>query len=362
MGVLVMRVAMFHGDLPRPGRKPGGVAVHVHRLSEALVRRGHDVTVMTFSPASEATYDVSRLRPHFAETSTVAREYIVPWLFNMRSFVGFDVAHFHGDDWFYFRRTLPTVRTFHGSALREAQHAASWRRRIDKAVVFPLEILASKLATGSYAVGPDEEHIYHALGLLPIGIDAVAEPEHRSTSPTILFVGTWSGRKRGEFLYDVFRREVLPRVSGAELWMVADECPENVGVKWIRAPSDGELSALLSRAWVFCLPSAYEGFGIPYLEAMAHGTPVVATPNPGSNAVLDNGSFGMLTTDDRLGETLVTLLEDASLRESLAASGRQRAGDYSWDRSCVRHEEAYARAIGLWESRRGRTRRRRDRP
>ena len=357
-----MRIAMFHGDLPRPGRKPGGVAVHVHRLSEALVQRGHDVTVMTFSQAPEAAYDVVRLRPHFAETSSVAREYLVPWLFNVRSFAGFDVAHFHGDDWFYFRRTLPTVRTFHGSALREAQHATSWRRRIDKRVVFALEILASKLATGSYAVGPDEEAIYHARGLLSIGIDGVSEPEQRSSKPTILFIGTWGGRKRGKLLYEVFRREVLARIPDAELWMVADECPVSEGVKWIRAPSDRQLGALLSGAWLFCLPSAYEGFGIPYLEAMAHGTPVVATPNPGSNVVLDRGTFGMLTTDERLGETLVAVLGDSALRASLAETGRTRAGEYSWDRCCVVHEEAYDHAVERWASRAGRVRLLRGRP
>ena len=356
-----MRIAMYHCDLPRLGRKPGGVAVHVHRLSEALVRRGHDVTVMTFSEAPEAAYDVVRLRPHLGESSSVVREYLVPWLFNLRSFAGFDVVHFHGDDWFYFRRTLPTVRTFHGSALREAQHAASWRRRIDKRVIFPLEMLASRLATGSYAVGPDEETIYHALGLLPIGVDAVSEPEQRSFNPTILFIGTWRGRKRGELLYDVFRREVLPQVPEAELWMVADECPATAGVRWISTPTDAQLSAMLSSAWLFCLPSTYEGLGIPYLEAMAHGTPVVATPNAGSNALLDHGSFGMLTTDEQLGEALVRLLKDVTLRRSLAASGRRRAGDYSWDRCCVRHEEAYTRAIELWRSRAGGARPRRGR-
>src|ERR1700716_924519 len=127
-----MRIAMYHGDLPEPGRKPGGVAVHVHRLSEALVQRGHEVTVMTFSQPHAAQYEVLRLRPHHAETSRVIRQYVAPWVFNGISFSGFDVAHFHGDDWFYFRRRLPTIRTFHGSALLEARSATSWRRRLDK--------------------------------------------------------------------------------------------------------------------------------------------------------------------------------------------------------------------------------------
>jgi glycosyltransferase involved in cell wall biosynthesis len=343
---------MYHGDLPTPGRKPGGVAVHVQRLSDALSRRGHDVTVLTFSDTAATSFEVDRLRPHRAEHSSLAREYLVPWLWNARSFDDYDVAHFHGDDWFFFRRRLPTVRTFHGSALREAQSATSWRRRIDKRVVFCLEMLASRLATGAYGVGADEARLYHADGLLPIGIELYAAADHRSPKPSVLFIGTWGGRKRGRLLYETFLRDVRPQIPDAELWMVSDECPTNPSVKWINAPSDAELGAALSAAWLFCLPSAYEGFGIPYLEAMAHGTPVVATPNPGSEALLGDGQFGVLSSEPDLGRNLVRLLNSATLREAFATNGRMRAAEYSWERCCVRHEEAYGAAMERWAVRR----------
>jgi phosphatidylinositol alpha-mannosyltransferase len=275
-----MRIAMYHCKLPEPGRKPGGVEVFVHRLAQGLTHRGHDVEVLTFtSPPDDAAYRVRRIRPHVAGTSRAFRQYVAPWLFNFRSFANCDVAHFHGDDWFFLRRTVPTVRTFYGSALLEARSATSLRRRIDKRAVYLLELLAARLATTSYGIGLDSQLIYDTQGLLPIGgVVPVAEGQP-APHPTIMFIGTWEGRKRGAFLHEVFRREVRPAVPDAQLWMVSDFCEPSAGVRWMQAPSDEELSAALAQSWVFCLPSTYEGFGIPYLEAMAHGVPVVSTPN-----------------------------------------------------------------------------------
>ncbi len=50
-----------------------------------------------------------------------------------------------------------------------------------------------------------------------------------------------------------------------------------------------KLCELYQRAWILCLPSTYEGFGVPYIEAMASGTVAVASPNPGAKEILDNG-------------------------------------------------------------------------
>ncbi len=348
-----MRIAMYHFSLPQPQRKPGGVEVFVDRLAEAMSQRGHEIEVLTYSATPpNASYRTRRMHPHSTEHRRLLRQYGSPWLLNFRSFDGFDVAHFHGDDWFFFRRPLPVVRTFHGSALLEATSATSLKRRLDKGLVFPLELLAARLATASYGVGIDSEIIYQTTGLLNLGIEPATLPPRPSDKPLILFIGTWEGRKRGAFLSDVFRREVLPAVPGAELWMVSDFCEESEGVRWVQAPGDAELSELMSRSWCFCLPSSYEGFGIPYLEAMAHGVPVVASPNPGSRMLLGDGC-GILAGDDELGARLVELLNSEDLRHSLAAKGAGRVEEYSWERMAERHERAYAQAIESWKNSRG---------
>lgn len=347
-----MRVAMFHNDLPEPGQKPGGVSVYVHRLSQALSARGHEVVVFTHSPAPPgSTYETQKLPLPAVGGRRVVRQYVAPWLLNFEDLSGFDVAHFHGDDWFFLRRRLPVVRTFHGSALFEARSATSLVRRIDKRVVYRLELLARRLATASYGVGVDSVEVYRADGLLPPGVDIPELGSPRAERPTILFVGTWGGRKRGAMLHEIFRRVVRPAVPAAELWMVTDECEPAEGVRWIQAPSDQELSDLYSKAWVFCMPSSYEGFGIPYLEAMAHGTPVLTTPNPGVETILGEGHRAIVDCEDELGPRLVELLGDGALREDLGREGRDRAAAYSWTRSAERHEAAYREAAERFSSR-----------
>lgn len=123
-------------------------------------------------------------------------------------------------------------------------------------------------------------------------------------------------------------------------------------MRWIRTPSDDELDELYRRAWVFCLPSSYEGFGLPYVEAMARGLPVIATPNPGARFLTREGRDGLLVPDAALGSTLAALLGDAELRAALAAAGRRRAADFTWERCAQRHEAAYRSAIERFDARR----------
>jgi glycosyltransferase involved in cell wall biosynthesis len=220
-------------------------------------------------------------------------------------------------------------------------------------LVYPLEALASRLSTLSYDIGTPLPFGYQVDGSLTLAVDpaTMQNTDRRSGHPTVLFVGTWYGRKRGEFLAERFTREVQPRHPTAELLMVSDTCVERPGVKWIRYPSDDELRGLYRRAWVLCSPSTYEGFGLPYLEAMQHGLPVVATPNPGARHVLGPGA-GRLATDAELGAAIADLLADDDERARLASSGRRRAEMFTWERVVDQHERAYELAITKYRRRR----------
>jgi len=294
--------------------------------------------------------------PGIQDRKLLGRFFLIPLLLNRLDTAGLDVLHIHGDDWLFIRRTVPTVRTFHGSALFEALHATNPLRRISQLFSFGTELVSARLATDSYTVCPGELPLYRATGQLSHGIDPGTEivDDWKSAKPSILFVGTWEGRKRGKLLARVFHREVRPRVHDAELWMVSDRCEPGDGIRWFGNPRDQELADLYRRAWVFCLPSTYEGFGLPYLEAMAGRAAVVASPNPGAIQLLDNGAAGLVVDDRDLAKALIQLLTDDGMRESVAALGAERATHFSWDRVVGSYERAYTSAIETWQLQRNR--------
>jgi glycosyltransferase involved in cell wall biosynthesis len=78
---------------------------------------------------------------------------------------------------------------------------------------------------------------------------------------------------------------------------------------------------------------------------MARGVPVVSTPNPGARYITREGRDGVLAADDQLGLALSELLGDAERRVALAAAGRKRAAEFTWELCAERHEAAYHTAI-----------------
>ena len=345
-----MRIAIFHATLPEVGRKPGGVEVAVHRLATWLARRGEDeVTVLSLTPCPEgALYRHVRLfeKAPWLGKSQLARWLLLPALLNFVTWRRFDILHLHGDDWFFFRRPIPTVRTLHGSALQEARSATSLRRRVSQYLIYPLERLAARLAATAAAVGAETARIYGLDVVVDNGVDSgVFFPGEKSAGPRILFVGTWEGRKRGSWMFDLFVKRIQPRLPAAELVFVSDRCPRHTGVTFVRFPDDRVLAALYRQAWVFACPSSYEGFGMPYLEALASGTAVVASPNGGADRVLAGGGFGIIAPDEDFSDRVVDLLTDAKRRHELETAGLARAKEFSWNDVAARHRGVYVETL-----------------
>ena len=345
-----MRIALFHTTLPEEGRKLGGVEIAVHRLANQLALDTRDqVTVLSLTPCpTDAKYAHKQLfrNTPMLKDNLLLRLFGLPFLMNFVDWDAFDVVHFHGDDWFVFRRPFSSVRTLHGSALFEAKTATSIKRKVAQYCVFPLEHVATRLATIPLAVGPETAAVYSIPELANNGVNTrLFKPGAKSVCPQIVYIGTWEGRKRGRFLFEQCLEHVFPHIPEAELVMVSDKAPVHSNVQWVKYPGDETLAALYRSAWVFAYPSTYEGFGIPYLEAMASGTAVVCSPNEGAYYVLDQGKYGAIVTDDDFADTLLDVLQNQERRNAMATLGLKRAAEFSWETVARQHRAIYVQSL-----------------
>ncbi len=329
-----------------PSESKIGSGWMAHRLANALVEHGHSVCM--FSPCSkpeDAKYECRKveLRGRFR---------VFQWADRLRSLDvrGFDVFHAHGDDHLVRTRARPVhVRTLHGSCIDEAIHSRGVAARGRMVVLGVTEMVSAVRFRNVVGVSKNSIRWYPWLErVIPNGVDT--ERFHpgnmRETDPTILFVGTYRRRKRGALLQQVFTDYVLPRVPNARLWMVCEDAPSLPGVDVLGRVTDAELAARYRRAWVFCLPSSYEGFGVPYIEAMASGTAVVATYNAGAREVLDDGRLGTLSSKKHLGRNLVRLLIDDEARAQNESRALQDAkSHYDWTVVAGAYDELYRRAL-----------------
>jgi glycosyltransferase involved in cell wall biosynthesis len=111
--------------------------------------------------------------------------------------------------------------------------------------------------------------------------------------------------------------------------------------------AEEDLSALYSGAVAFVFPSLYEGFGLPALEAMACGTPVITSNTTSLPEVVGDAAFLVDPTDpDQLCEAMSTILSDHSLREELKRKGLMRAAEFSWKRCAELTAKVYHLAAG----------------
>lgn len=165
---------------------------------------------------------------------------------------------------------------------------------------------------------PDEGFLLTLATLEPRkGLDVlIAALPHGVADLPLLVVGQpgWGGVDPA----DLARREGLP----------ADR------VRALGRLSDADLATVLDRATVLVMPSRAEGFGLPVLEAMAAGTPVVCSDDP---ALAEVGGDAVVTAPvgdaPALGRALASVLGDAGLRAALVERGRARAADHTWERA-----------------------------
>jgi glycosyltransferase involved in cell wall biosynthesis len=345
----ILNIAILQRFLP--SRSRGGVGVFTDGLATSLQQRGHAVTVFSQDPAPEgAAYAVSPVAVTAGRLAPLA----FPLAVRRCDFTSFDVLHAQGDEqWLPWQGRPPVVRTLHGTALAEAWfngvRQLSPRLLALHSYFYLGECVADVRADVVVAVSRHTTRFYPRVDVvIPNGIDVAAwapDGSSKSPAPSILFIGEVDSRKRGRMLVDAFSQRVRAQISDAQLWLVSPDRVDGPGIEWKGRVGDGALRALMRRAWIMCLPSAYEGFGRPYAEALAAGTAVVATSNPGAREVLDDGRYGVIAPDDQLGDALVRVLSHADERAAFERSGLERAKAFDWPAVAAAYERAYALAI-----------------
>lgn len=339
-----LRIAVISYYLPSDSKI--GVGFQTHALANALAGRGHDVTMYSACPpVPGARYDHVLVAPTGA-----LRTFRFATALRRIDFSGYDVLHAHGDDyWMWRRRARAHIRTLHGSCFDEALRIRGMIERLRMVLLGFSELLASLVADRTVVVSPATRRwTPWVRTVIPNGVEADRlAPGVERDAATVLMVGTWGNRKRGALLGQQFVERVLPRVPGARLRIVSSDVPADFhpAVAGLGRLSDEDLALEYARATVFCLPSSYEGFGIPYAEAMAAGAPVVATPNVGARYVTDEGRYGVLADAGRLGDAIADLLLDRPRREELARLGLERSPVFAMDTVVDQYERLYRETI-----------------
>ncbi len=343
------RIAMIQRFLP--SRSRGGVGHFAHGLANALVARGHAMTMVSQDPApADARYQAWTVPVGSGRLASTLAPFAFPLQVARLDLRQFDIIHAQGDDQYLSRWWAPpVVRTLHGSSLAEALHNGLRRGSLMRLLIhlwfYAGELVACARADAVVAVSrASGRHVPRVDAIIPNGVALerfAPRGEAKASRPVILFVGELTSRKRGDFLLEVVRREVRPAFPDVEVWAVSPDEARGDGVVWLGHVDDEKLADLYRRAWVFCLPSSYEGFGRPYVEAMAAGTPVVATINPGACEVLEHGRHGVLVSDRDLGSALCRLLGDPDARARYAALGLARARAFAWERIAECYEMIY---------------------
>ncbi len=213
------------------------------------------------------------------------------------------------------------------------------------------------------------EVVYNALDerfspeSMPIDADRVLE-RHAVTDPFVLYAGNIKPQKNLPRLIEAFavaKTELRddPRYANLKLLLIGDSAEEHSDLRRavLRSRLQGDvrflgfvphsvLRVFYSRASAFLFPSLYEGFGLPPLEAMAHGAPVLTSSVSSLPEVFSHAA--LLVNPENVFEIargIRQILTEDILRETLVRRGYELVRKYSWERSAVQVREVYRSVV-----------------
>ncbi|HEU4768087.1 MAG TPA: glycosyltransferase family 1 protein [Pyrinomonadaceae bacterium] len=349
-----------------------GVGTYTFELARALAAQTPQndfelVSPRPFEPAALTDSTPANLSLVYSKPNALQRRW---WSFGLPLYLRrSSIALFHGTNFEVpLRGNCPTVVTIHDLSLllhsntHEARAVLRGRLRLPR-----MARKATLIITDSEQV---RREVCQHLDVAPEKVFAIPLAPQRAfvpVSPTItaetrsrlgvedeflLFAGTIEPRKNLATLLTAFDEvlrttELRPQlvVAGKVGWKQTDllkHIPTD-RVRLVGYVSDGDLGALYSSCRAFIYPSIYEGFGLPPLEAMACGAPVIASAVP---SVTPRVARVISPMDVHgLARSIVELLSDAEARQSLSEAGLKYAAEFSWAKTAMLTGEVYNEAL-----------------
>jgi glycosyltransferase involved in cell wall biosynthesis len=180
------------------------------------------------------------------------------------------------------------------------------------------------------------------------------------TSPFVLYAGNIKPHKNVERLIEAFSLLRQRGVEGVKLLIIGDEISKypmlrrlvhrhqlHQRVRFLGFVPDETLAVLYRLTSAFVFPSLYEGFGLPPLEAMASGAPVVTSNVSSLPEVVGDAALLIDPLDPRaIADAIQRVLSDDALRADLTRRGRERVKQFSWERSVARIRQVYLEVAG----------------
>lgn len=373
----MMRIGL--DGLPLAQRKTG-VGHYTFELARHLALLSRDDEFELIAPRGDVSmphedYLAANLRNVRIDVNALTRHW---WTIGLPRYLGRNPpALFHGTNYDVpLRGRLPTVLTIHDlSALLHPQtHPARQVRRARRRL--PLMARhATKIITPTDAV---RREVSELLSVPTRKVTVVPEAARACFRPLplartldlrrrlsveddfLLFVGTIEPRKNlitlVKALEDMLRATTLrPQlvIAGQTGWL-ADEffayvrrSPVVSRIHFTGYLSDDELCALYSSCRAFIYPSLYEGFGLPPLEAMACGAPVIVGDIPAVAEVVGPAArFFAVAESDSLARAVVELCTDDRVRQVLVEAGFRRAAEFTWARTAQMTYDVYQDLLG----------------
>jgi len=293
---------------------------------------------------------------------------------------GFTV--FHGTNFDVpLRRPCATVLTIHDLSqllhaqtherrrVRRARRRLPLMARVADAIVTPTEAVRSEVCdvlkvdrTKVVAVPEAARSNFY-----PATAEEICAVRNRLRLPDkfILTVGTLEPRKNLQVLIEAFEQigtsgyeDLQLVIVGGKGWLTSDIF-ERIGLSQLKDRislmdylHDDDLRAVYSTCAIFVSSSLYEGFGLPPLEAMACGAPVVASRISAHQEILnDAAQLFDPTNPTELAECLRSLMANDAQREALALAGQRRAAAFSWAQTARKTLEVYEQAYRRFNSR-----------